>query len=109
LGDGTFLQRNTIVQSTYLCTVMIPLEISSHDFSKSLKVNIYPNPTKDIVYVEIEENAKVEISNLQGQIVKTETLNSTTNSIDLNGINSGVYLVKVMTKEKFIVKKLIVK
>lgn len=109
LGDGTLLQRNTIVQSTYLCTVMIPLGVSSNDYSKSLNVNIYPNPTKGIVYVEIEENVKVEITNLQGQVVKMETLNNMTNSIDLNGINSGVYLVKVTTKEKFIVKKLIIK
>lgn len=109
LGDGTLLQRNTIVQSTYLCTVMIPVGISSNDYSKSLNVNIYPNPTKDIVYVEIEENTKVEITNLQGQIVKMETLNNTTNSIDLNGLNSGVYLVKVITDEKFVVKKMIIR
>lgn len=57
---------------------------------------IYPNPATDVLNV-ISENAisKVEIFNIQGQLVKATNGNVT--SISVSDMNSGVYFVKVTT------------
>lgn len=65
-------------------------------------VQIYPNPTNSTITVNIENKAntkgyKIEINNLLGQTVYTNSINSTNNSIDLSSLgNKGVYFVKVL-------------
>jgi hypothetical protein len=42
-------------------------------------VNIYPNPTSSVLNIDImnlKEVTQIEIANLQGQIVFTETINN---------------------------------
>jgi hypothetical protein len=65
-------------------------------------VNIYPNPTNSTITVNIENKEsvngyKIEINNLLGQTVYTNSINSTNNSIDLSSLgNKGNYFVKVL-------------
>ena len=52
----------------------------------------YPNPVEDILYVNgVDENAKIEIYNLTGIMVLKET----GNQIEVNSLNSGIYILKV--------------
>lgn len=67
--------------------------LSSESFnSNALNFRVYPNPANDFATIEIDEPIKsVEIYTLQGQRV----LVSNTKDIDVSGLDSGVYLVKV--------------
>ncbi len=60
-------------------------------------VSIYPNPTSDEIEISIPEKSEIEISNIQGQIIKTlETKENKTN-VDVSGFSRGVYIVSVET------------
>ncbi|KAA5532087.1 T9SS type A sorting domain-containing protein [Paenimyroides baculatum] len=70
--------------------------------------NIYPNPTTDILNIELKENLtleKVLIYNTSGQLVK-ETSNKT---INVSGFAKGIYNVQVLTNQGKATKKVIVK
>ncbi|WP_298516773.1 T9SS type A sorting domain-containing protein [uncultured Kordia sp.] len=60
-------------------------------------VSVYPNPTTDKIHITgVSDITAVEITNLNGQLV----LNPTTNleTIDISRLQTGVYFVKVQTK-----------
>lgn len=82
------------------------------DESENLLV-IYPNPTYGWLKVQLNENQtglkKIELMNINGQVLQTIGINSSTMNIDLSEYNTGVYLIRavgdVNTKVHRIMKK----
>ncbi len=75
--------------------------------------NIYPNPAKNNITVEVFGGAsieKTEIFDLSGKLVQTKTASKSVFNSDEFVLNliSGVYLVKIFTNEGTSTKKLIV-
>jgi hypothetical protein len=75
-----------------------------------LKPKIYPNPAKDIITVTSSSDIdKVEITSLNGEIIKTVISPSADNTIKTNlSLPSGIYLTRVYSKGHISVEKLIV-
>ena len=67
-------------------------------------LTVYPNPTDDILYVELS-GAGVQsagLYDLQGRVVKTlrtTSLQGTTATLSLKSVPAGVYLLRVMDTE----------
>ena len=72
-------------------------------------VNIYPIPFSDNVTIETQQKSDIEISNIQGQIIKTMYCSNTLTSVDLTDLSSGVYIVKIKTENEIVTKKIIKK
>ena len=70
-------------------------------------VNIYPNPTSGIVYVNANTTFDAVIYNCQGQVVKR--LYDNNDYIDMSDLTDGMYFVEVKTNDNVIVKKVLVK
>ena len=73
------------------------------------KVNIYPNPTKGRLYIEVNESMNIyEISlvNIQGQIVRGYESSAT--QLDVSGIAEGIYFIKLSSSEGDIIKKVLI-
>ena len=71
---------------------------------KNASIKIYPNPTNDFIYFEgLKEDNIVNIYDVQGKIVVTKLINEK-GSIDLSGLNKGVYVVKIANSVQRIVK-----
>ena len=69
--------------------------------------NIYPNPVKDKLYIETEEEVEeVVVYDIFGRRQVTETP-SHQGSIDISELNSGVYFVKIKTENGEVVKRFI--
>lgn len=74
-------------------------------------ISVYPNPTKSDVYISINKphfHVVVEIFNMTGQLVAKEIVESSTFSVKLPAAK-GVYLLKLITKEGIVTKKIIKK
>lgn len=89
----------------------------SNDFNANLSassntltnVSIYPNPSNTgLVTIETASNeaAAVEVYNLLGKQVISQTLTNSTLNVD--NLSSGVYLVKVSVEGKSATKKLVI-
>ena len=84
--------------------VVDELGVDDADFKDGIAV--YPNPTNGIVQIATKENntlSKVIVYNILGSKV-TET---TTNTIDLSNLNSGVYLLKLVTLKGITTRKVV--
>ena len=68
-------------------------------------MTVYPNPAVDQLNVTLSQNADIEIYNVMGQKVMTFEGHAGANTISLNGLTSGVYVISAGSDvQKFIVK-----
>jgi hypothetical protein len=82
----------------------------------SSSVNVYPNPTSDVLNVNIKNatgNVNIKLFNMNGQEVYSEVVNANANNfiqtVNTNGLAKGVYTLKVMAKDAISTQKVIVK
>lgn len=71
-------------------------------------INLYPNPIKNILYIENNEHIgieKITVYNILGKIVLNEKNNF--NQVNLSNIKSGILFIKIETKFGIITKKII--
>ena len=80
LKTNIYLHKNTV--------------LGVSDANATVKVNVYPNPVKAGENIKISAKVKnVEVFNMNGQKVKS----STTQEVSTQGLNKGVYILKVTT------------
>jgi hypothetical protein len=65
------------------------------------KLAVYPNPAGDMLYITDEYDALVEIYDLSGALLLT----STSHSINISALPSGIYIVKAGGKAAKVVKQ----
>ena len=76
------------------CTIDSSFVISTLTHTSTSPVNnvrIYPNPARHFVNIETDENVMLEFLDASGRIIVT----STSKNVDLTGVPSGVYLLKL--------------
>ncbi len=79
--------------------VLIDLEsaVTGLDKSTADKLNVYPNPVKDKLYIsQLNEKSGVEIYNLQGSLMLIDKKVFDGKSIDVSDLDKGIYLVKII-------------
>ena len=80
--------------------------------SESAAFEVWPNPVSDAAFTLTLEKAipsEVVIYNVNGQIVKTQRIDNSVNTIHVETMESGIYFVEVKNDNGKNVKKLIVK
>jgi hypothetical protein len=86
LGNGTFVNS------------LIPLLINAcnlgaEDFNQK-KVNLYPNPVQNRLFIDSEETQQYQIYSILGSKISEGTL-AVGSGIDCSGLTSGVYLISL--------------
>jgi hypothetical protein len=78
------------------------------DENNELGVSIYPNPATDMISITTSENIqRVEIFNMQGQLVKAES--GAVNNISVKDLANGLYTLKLTTDNGTSIHKIIKK
>jgi hypothetical protein len=76
------------------------------------QVNIYPNPSSGLFNIDLPSNfnqkATIIVCNVEGKILFTSNVTQKHNEILLQGIKPGLYLVKILIKDKIYFKKLLI-
>ena len=79
---------------------------------KTTSFEMWPNPVSNgdfTLTLEKAMSSEVVIYNINGQIVKSQQVDNLVNTINIEALESGVYVVEVKNAEKRIVKRLIIK
>ena len=71
------------------------------------EINIYPNPGKDHIIVEPAPMGILSLFNITGQELLKEKITTEKTQINISDLPSGIYFVKVQTKDEITVKKVI--
>jgi len=85
------------------------------DETASNGIQIYPNPSNGLLFIELNGNFKsncdVLVYNIQGQLIKTQNIINTTNNsvfeLDMSKQSKGVYFVKIISGENISVNKVV--
>ncbi len=78
-----------------------------NELSNSLYISVYPNPANDNLTIESSQNALIDITNIQGQLIKSIATNSNKTNVDVSALPSGVYFVEVKTEKGVAVRKFV--
>ena len=86
-------------------------------FDNNINFKLYPNPSNNIITIEAPQPATIEISNIQGQLIKTikasgnkiniDHVGWSSYVVDVSALPSGVYLVQVKTEKGVAVRKFV--
>jgi len=85
----------TIVENTSLVSVD----------ENEMALNVYPNPTTEMLTIESAETTSYQIYNSMGQIVKIGNLVVGKNQLNVESLTNGVYTIKTLSGQGVFVKK----
>lgn len=71
-------------------------------------IQVFPNPTNNQLRVDLNENQveMIDILNIGGETAMSVDQLDTNNSIDIAHLNSGIYFVRILTKNGIITRKI---
>jgi hypothetical protein len=74
-------------------------------------ITVYPNPANEMINVVSNGVTveKVELLNIAGQVIATQTENAPIVKLNVSGVASGVYLVKIYAVEGTSTKQIVIK
>jgi len=96
--SGIIFDRGTIGDNTGIVGLYtVSGEVGISDTKIPAAFNIYPNPASDILKIVRSSNEKVqiEIYNTLGVKIKTLEISDLVDEIDVSGLSSGVYLIRL--------------
>lgn len=72
-------------------------------------IHVYPNPTNGIIYLDVDEqDVQLSIYALNGSLLLENVLSNGLNQVNLSGIQSGIYLMKIHTSSAMYNQKLVI-
>jgi carboxyl-terminal processing protease len=76
----------------------------------SSNIQIYPNPAKSSISINLPValiNFEINIYNLNGQLLQTDQLNNSINTVSIKNLSSGVYIIKLKSDKEILVKRFV--
>jgi hypothetical protein len=95
----------------FIDTFSVASNLSNDNFS-NVDFSVYPNPANDVVNISNSTSAiisNVEMTDLNGRVVKNITLNATEGQINFSDLSTGVYMMNVSSDQGTSTKKIIKK
>ena len=74
-----------------------PTILGVEDHSTAQEYTYYPNPVQDVLHIKSPDSfERVMLFNINGQLIIDKAVNSTKEELNVSGLSSGIYLVKVL-------------
>lgn len=95
---GTVQNGPSLSQGFWAATVTV-IELSVNDFDLEEELAVFPNPVRDVLYIEstsdLLQEMKLSIFDQQGRLIQERALDLVADrQVDLSAMNSGVYLIR---------------
>ena len=92
--------------------VLVPSILSDVDEAVLSTIKLYPNPVSDYLQYDFSgletEVTQLSIIDRAGRVVRTQSVSSSQNQINVQDLNDGFYLVEIQTKDNAYYKKLMI-
>jgi hypothetical protein len=95
---------------------LLASELPDTDFTTHIRssikepgeLEIYPNPTKGLVNIEIGEQGsyQIEITSLNGQVLYSKMITESIHQIDLSAFRNGLYLITIKSNKFFTTRRI---
>ncbi|MFT5861609.1 MAG: hypothetical protein ACI828_000251 [Flavobacteriales bacterium] len=81
-----------------------------NDLAFAETVSLYPNPTSDMVNISFDNNVangEITLFSAIGQTVMTKAISSQEATLDISGINAGIYVLRITSDNGVATKRII--
>lgn len=108
LGADNFTELINGANQAYIKYFGVPT--LNENSIKTEAISVFPNPTKNSIAISQNELnfTKYEIYDINGKLVSENKIQSIVQKVDLSGYTEGMYVVKLIGKEKVEFKKIVV-
>jgi hypothetical protein len=79
--------------------------------ANQIQANVYPNPTSDVLQIELDEtlnNAVATLQDVQGKVVYSQSIEGKQTSMSVGHLVKGMYMLHISAKGKELNKKIII-
>jgi PKD repeat protein len=110
----TITDSNSTCNSTYCDSVVVPENTGVGNYLLEDNVIIYPNPTKDNLYIQnLSHNAgtgtwRIKIYNPIGELIEERAANADVEVVDFANRAAGLYLVTLQNNKSLIQKRVMI-
>jgi hypothetical protein len=87
--------------SSFIYKITLNLDVNDNQFINNLKV--YPNPTKDLLHIDLKNELSGKITDLVGK----NLMNVTAKDIDVSTLSAGIYVLDIVSDGKRYTTKII--
>lgn len=97
------------VESDRIDNAIFITDVSIFEYQVELDVQLYPNPTNDILNIAFDESIdQLLLLTIDGRVISNETnLNAGINQLSLARLPSGTYIIQIVKDEQVMVKKVV--
>ncbi len=89
----------------YVCV----LNVGINEQPKTKNINVYPNPSKNFIFIDNPNNIiirKVTLIDIQGKEIKK--IEGNINKLNVSDVSSGQYFLKLETEKGELIRKIII-
>lgn len=83
---------------------VFPILSTSINEVQNFEFKMFPNPSNDILTIQVENRSKLDMFSTSGQLIMTMMVNYGSNSVDLSDVPTGVYMVKIDNVTKQLIR-----
>lgn len=113
IGTGNASIYNNPGSNSYGFTVRCVCDFATsvNEINKNFKIDIYPNPAKNIVSIELQHTkfSKFSVFNLLGVCVIHQSVSNQINTIDISNLSKGIYMIELSNEQGSIYLQKLVK
>jgi hypothetical protein len=98
--------------STPMVRMNFDPSVGVNEVQDNLGLRVFPNPANEVINISLnkEVSATITLLDVSGKVVRTQTLNGISTSINTASLNSGVYFVTIndgtsVSTQKVVIKK----
>jgi hypothetical protein len=102
--DGSYVTGSMLSVDNFLISGFAG--VTKIDF----EAKAYPNPTNDVLNIELTENVNsVSIIGMDGKVISNTVINAQVGNIDVSGLNSGMYFYEAISENGEVIRNSFVK
>ena len=98
--------------STPMVRMNFDPSVGINEVENNLGITVFPNPANEVINISLnkEVSATLSLLDVSGKVVRTQTLNGISTSINTASLNSGVYFITIndgtsVSTQKVVIKK----
>ena len=101
--DGGTWQNWYVTNGSLIQSSGLPIDCESvgiEDVNNEIDIQVYPNPFKDNLTINIAGELQISIYNVHGEMIYSKIKIENSNSINVSLLSSGMYFLEVNTHER---------
>ena len=88
--------------------VQVLPKTAAPDVQATMEASVYPNPTDGPLHIDAHGTARVEVYSTDGTLVRTEQCDASTEVLRIDGLQPGLYTLRIVTPARTHVEKVVV-